>query len=130
PKDSPVPFREEDLWSGCPDETCASYAVAKRALFTQARAYREQYGLNAVCLIPTNAYGPGASFDPRTAHVIPALIAKFTEAVERGERATAVWGTGRATREFLYVDDLAEGIALAANLYDGADPVNLGSGHE
>lgn len=130
PKDAQVPFREEDLWAGYPDEACESYAVAKRALFTQARTYRQQYGLNTICLIPTNVYGPGANFNTITAHVVPSLVAKFLGAVESGEPSVVCWGTGRVSREFLYVDDAVEGITLAAEHYEGAMPVNLGSGHE
>lgn len=130
PKDAAVPFGEQDLWAGYPEETCESYAVAKRALFTQVRTYRQQYGLNAVCLIPTNIYGPGANTHGRTAHVIPCLIARFAAAVERAERSVVCWGTGRVTREFLYVDDAAEGIVLAAEHYNGTDPLNLGTGRE
>jgi len=130
PKFTPVPFREEDLWLGYPEETNAPYGVAKKALLVQSQAYRDQYGLNAIYLLPVNLYGPGDNFDPQSSHVIPALIRKFTEAVESGETEVEVWGTGRATREFLYVDDAAEGIVLAAETYDGREPVNLGSGFE
>ena len=130
PKFTPVPFKEEDLWNGYPEETNAPYGIAKKALLVQCQAYREQYGLNAVYLLPVNLYGPGDNFDPNTSHVIPALIKKFVDAVERGAPEVEVWGTGAATREFLYVDDAAEGIVLAAEHYDGAEPVNLGSGQE
>jgi GDP-L-fucose synthase len=130
PKHTPVPFREEDLWNGYPEETNAPYGVAKKALVVQAQAYRDQYGLNAITLLPVNLYGPGDDFDPATSHVIPALIRKCVEAVDRGERVVRAWGTGRATRDFLYVDDAAEGVALAAERYDGREPVNLGSGRE
>lgn len=130
PKFTPVPFREEDLWGGYPEETNAPYGIAKKALLAQAQAYREQYGLNAIYLLPTNLYGPGDNFDRGSSHVIPALIRKFVGAVERGERAVEVWGTGRATREFLYVGDAAEGIVRAAEVYDGPEPVNLGAGRE
>jgi GDP-L-fucose synthase len=130
PKFTPVPFREEDLWNGYPEETNAPYGIAKKALLVQAQAYREQYGLNSIYLLPVNLYGPGDNFDPNTSHVIPALIKKFVEAVERGSLSVEVWGTGTATREFLYVDDAAEGIVLAAERYNGREPVNLGSGHE
>ena len=130
PKHTPVPFREDDLWDGYPEETNAPYGVAKKALLVQCQAYRDQYGMNAIYLLPVNLYGPGDNFDPATSHVIPALIKKFVDASEAGEREVEVWGTGGATREFLYVDDAAEGIVLAAEAYDGREPVNLGSGHE
>jgi GDP-L-fucose synthase len=130
PKFTPVPFREEDLWSGYPEETNAPYGLAKKMLLVQSQAYRAQYGFNAIYLLPVNLYGPRDSFDPQSSHVIPALIRKFLEAVERGEPVVEVWGTGRATREFLYVDDAAEGIVSAAERYDGAEPVNLGAGFE
>ncbi len=130
PKFTPVPFREDDLWNGYPEETNAPYGIAKKALLVQCQAYRDQYGMNAVYLLPVNLYGPGDNFDPQTSHVIPALIKKFVDAQERGESSVEVWGTGAATREFLYVDDAAEGIVLAAESYDGRDPVNLGSGEE
>jgi GDP-L-fucose synthase len=130
PKFTPVPFREEDLWSGYPEETNAPYGLAKKMLLVQAQAYRAQYGFNAIYLLPVNLYGPRDSFDPQSSHVIPALIRKFVEAVEGGEAVVEVWGTGRATREFLYVDDAAEGIVSAAERYDGPEPVNLGAGFE
>jgi GDP-L-fucose synthase len=130
PKFTPVPFREEDLWAGYPEETNAPYGIAKKGLLVQAQAYRAQYGFNSIYLLPVNLYGPRDNFDPRSSHVIPALIRRCVEAVERGEDVLEVWGTGRATREFLYVDDAAEGILLAAEYYDGADPVNLGAGFE
>jgi GDP-L-fucose synthase len=130
PKFAPVPFREEDLWCGYPEETNAPYGVAKKALLVQGQAYRDQYGLNAVYLMPVNLYGPGDNFSPHSSHVIPALVKKFTEAVECGSPFVEVWGTGRATREFLYVDDAAEGVVLAAERYDGREPVNLGTGVE
>jgi GDP-L-fucose synthase len=130
PKFTPVPFREDDLWSGYPEETNAPYGLAKKMLLVQAQAYRQQYGFGAIYLLPVNLYGPGDNFDPKSSHVIPALIRKCVEAVERGDEAVEVWGTGRATREFLYVDDAAEGILLAAERYDGAEPVNLGAGFE
>ena len=130
PKFTPVPFREDDLWNGYPEETNAPYGLAKKALLVQAQAYRDQYGLNTIYLLPTNLYGPGDNFDPDSSHVIPALIKKFIEAVESGRREVEVWGTGNATREFLYVDDAAEGIVLAAEAYDGREPANLGSGRE
>jgi GDP-L-fucose synthase len=130
PKFTPVPFKEEDLWSGYPEETNAPYGIAKKALLVQAQAYRAQYGFNAIYLLPVNLYGPRDNFDPKSSHVIPALIKKFVEAQERGDDVVEVWGTGRATREFLYVDDAAHGIVRAAEHYDGADPVNLGAGFE
>ena len=130
PKFTPVPFKEDDLWSGYPEETNAPYGLAKKMLLVQAQAYRAQYGFNAVYLLPVNLYGPRDSFDPANSHVIPALIRKFVEAAEKGENEVEVWGTGRATREFLYVDDAAEGVLLAAERYDGSEPVNLGAGFE
>jgi GDP-L-fucose synthase len=130
PKFAPVPFREEDLWEGYPEETNAPYGVAKKALLVQCQAYREQYGLNAIYLLPVNLYGPGDNFDPNTSHVIPALIKKFVDAEREGASSVEVWGTGAATREFLYVDDAAEGIVLATERYDGREPVNLGAGRE
>jgi len=130
PKFARVPFKEDDLWNGYPEETNAPYGIAKKALLVQAQGYRDQYGLNAIYLLPVNLYGPGDNFDPVSSHVIPALIKKCVDAVDRGERAINVWGTGRATREFLYVDDAAEGIVLAAEKYNGRDPINLGSGQE
>jgi len=130
PKFARVPFNEDDLWNGYPEETNAPYGIAKKALLVQAQGYRDQYGLNAIYLLPVNLYGPGDNFDPASSHVIPALIKKCVDAVERGERAIEVWGTGRATREFLYVDDAADGIVLAAEKYNGREPINLGSGHE
>ena len=130
PKHTQVPFKEEDLWNGYPEETNAPYGIAKKALLVQCQAYRAQYGLNAIYLLPVNLYGPGDNFDPETSHVIPALIKKCVDAVQAGASAIRVWGTGNPTREFLYVDDAAEGIVLAAERYDGAAPVNLGSGFE
>jgi len=130
PKFTPVPFREEDLWNGYPEETNAPYGLAKKMLLVQAQAYRQQYGFNAIYLLPVNLYGPGDNFDPASSHVIPALIRKFVEAVDEGAESVEVWGTGAASREFLYVDDAAEGIALAAERYDKPDPVNLGAGFE
>ncbi len=130
PKFTPVPFREEDLWNGYPEETNAPYGLAKKMLLVQGQAYREQYGFNAVHLIPVNLYGPGDNFDPASSHVIPALIKKCVDARETGAAAIEVWGAGDASREFLYVDDAAEGIALAAERYDGGEPVNLGTGIE
>ena len=130
PKFTPVPFKEEDLWSGYPEETNAPYGIAKKALLVQAQAYRDQYGFNAIYLLPVNLYGPRDNFDPKSSHVIPALIKKFVEAVDRKDDVVEVWGTGRATREFLYVDDAAEGIVAATEHYDGPEPVNLGAGFE
>jgi len=130
PKFTPVPFREENLWEGYPEGTNAPYGLAKKMLLVQAQAYRQQYGFNAIYLLPVNLYGPGDNFDPASSHVIPALIKKFVEAVESGAKSVEVWGTGAASREFLYVDDAAEGIALAAERYDKPDPVNLGAGFE
>lgn len=130
PKHTPVPFREELLWDGYPEETNAPYGLAKKMLLVQAQAYRQQYGFNAIYLLPVNLYGPGDNFDPESSHVIPALIKKFVEAKERGLSAVEIWGTGKATREFLYVEDAAEGIVLAAERYDGSEPVNLGSAME
>jgi GDP-L-fucose synthase len=130
PKYTPVPFREEDLWAGYPEETNAPYGLAKKMLLVQAQAYRAQYGFNAIYLLPVNLYGPGDNFDPRSSHVIPALIEKCVNARDQGDGFIDVWGTGSASREFLYVDDAAEGIVLAAERYDGAEPVNLGVGRE
>ena len=130
PKFAPVPFSEDDLWNGYPEETNAPYGVAKKALLVGAQAYREQYGLNAVYLLPVNLYGPGDNFDLESSHVIPALVRKMIEAQERGEREVVLWGDGSPTREFLYVEDCADAIVLAAQRYDGADPVNVGTGVE
>ncbi len=130
PKFTPVPFHEEDLWNGYPEETNAAYGLAKKMLLVQSQAYRQQYGFNAVSLLPVNLYGPFDNFDPRTSHVIPALIRKTLEARDANSPSVEVWGTGGASREFLYVRDAARGIALAAEHYDEAAPVNLGSGQE
>ena len=130
PKFTPVPFREDDLWNGYPEETNAPYGLAKKMLLVQGQAYRQQYGFNVIHLIPVNLYGPGDNFDPASSHVIPALIKKCVDAVEEGRDHVKVWGTGAASREFLYVDDAAEGIVLATEHYDGSDPVNLGIGAE
>ena len=130
PKFAPVPFKEESLWDGYPEETNAAYGIAKKALLVQCQAYREQYGMNAIYLLPVNLYGPRDNFDPRSSHVIPALIRKAVEARDAGSAEMVVWGDGSATREFLYVDDAAEGIVAAAERYDGQQPVNLGSGEE
>jgi GDP-L-fucose synthase len=125
-----VPFREEELWSGYPEETNAPYGLAKKMLLVQGQAYRQQYGMDVVHLLPVNLYGPRDNFDPGSSHVIPALIKKVHDAMERGEDTIEVWGTGRASREFLYVEDAARGIALATESYSGDDPVNLGAGFE
>jgi GDP-L-fucose synthase len=130
PKLTPVPFREEDLWNGYPEETNAPYGVAKKALLVGAQAYREQYGTNAVYLLPVNLYGPRDNFDLETSHVIPALIRKMIEAREHADGEIVVWGDGSPTREFLFVDDCVEALRLAAEAYDGAEPVNVGSGEE
>jgi len=130
PKFAPVPFREESLWDGYPEETNAPYGVAKKALLVGGQAYRDQYGLNAVYLLPVNLYGPRDNFDLESSHVIPALIRKMVEARDRGEDEVALWGDGSPTREFLYVEDCAEGLQLAAERYDGPEPVNLGTGEE
>ena len=130
PKFTPVPFREEDLWNGYPEETNAPYGIAKKALLVQCQAYREQYGMNAIFLLPVNLYGPGDNFDVVSSHVIPALIRKCQEAVEEGRDEIVLWGDGSPTREFLYVEDAAEGIILATEHYDQRDPVNLGAGIE
>jgi GDP-L-fucose synthase len=130
PKLASVPFREAELWSGYPEETNAPYGIAKKALLVGAQAYREQYGTNAIYLLPVNLYGPRDNFDLDTAHVIPALIRKMVEARARGDAEIVVWGDGSPTREFLYVDDCVEALWLAAERYDGAEPVNVGSGEE
>jgi GDP-L-fucose synthase len=130
PKFTPAPFKEDDLWNGYPEETNAPYGLAKKLLLVQAQAYRQQYGFNAIYLLPVNLYGPRDNFDPASSHVIPALIKKCDDAVTAGERGITVWGTGTATREFLYATDAAEGIVRAAERYDGSDPVNLGAGVE
>jgi GDP-L-fucose synthase len=130
PKFTPVPFREEDLWNGYPEPTNAPYGIAKKALLVQLNAYRAQYGLNGIYLLPVNLYGPGDNFNPDSSHVIPALIRKFTEAVKSGLSEVEVWGTGNATREFLYVKDAARAIVLATDLYNGSEAVNIGAGME
>jgi GDP-L-fucose synthase len=130
PKFTPVPFKEDDLWSGYPEETNAPYGLAKKMLLVQGQAYREQYGFDVIHLIPVNLYGPGDNFDPASSHVIPALIKKCVDARESRADHIDVWGTGSASREFLYVDDAAEGIVLATAGYDGPEPVNLGVGRE
>lgn len=130
PKYAEVPFKEEDIWSGYPEETNAPYGLAKKMLLVQAQAYRQQYGFNAIYLMPVNLYGPGDNFNPDSSHVIPALIKKFVDATESGHKEVILWGDGSPTREFLYVDDAARGIVLASNEYDLSEPVNLGSGYE
>jgi GDP-L-fucose synthase len=130
PKFTPVPFREENLWDGYPEETNAPYGLAKKMLLVQSRAYRQQYGFNSIFLMPVNLYGPGDNFDPASSHVIPALIKKCVEAKQNGDDHIVVWGDGSPTREFLYVEDAAEGILLAAERYNESEPVNLGSAFE
>ncbi len=130
PKFTPVPFKEEDLWNGYPEETNAPYGLAKKMLLVQSQAYRQQYGFNSIFLLPVNLYGPGDNFDPKSSHVIPALIKKCVDAIKNGDKEIIVWGTGKATREFLYVEDAAEGIILATERYDKSDPINLGAGFE
>ncbi len=130
PKFTPIPFQEENLWDGYPEETNAPYGLAKKMLLVQSQAYRQQYGYNSIFLLPTNLYGPGDNFDLETSHVIPALIRKCIEAQERGDEEIVAWGDGSPTREFLYVADGAEGILLAAKRYDKSEPVNLGAGSE
>lgn len=130
PKFAPIPFREDDLWNGYPEETNAPYGLAKKMMLVQSQSYREQYGFNSIFLLPANLYGPGDNFDLESSHVIPALIRKCVEAREKGERFVEVWGTGNASREFLYVADCAEGVLLAAAHYNDSEPVNLGTGSE
>jgi len=130
PKFAPVPFKEEDLWNGYPEETNAPYGLAKKMMLVQSIAYRQQYGFNSIFLLPVNMYGPGDNFSVKSSHVIPALIKKFVEAKQKSTEHVEVWGTGRATREFIYVEDAAEGIILAAEKYDKSDPVNIGAGFE
>jgi GDP-L-fucose synthase len=130
PKYTPIPFREEELWNGYPEETNAPYGLAKKMLLVQSEAYRQQYGYNAIFLLPVNLYGPGDSFDLESSHVIPALIRKCLEAQQHGDNTIVAWGDGSPTREFLYVEDAAEGIVLASERYNDSDPVNLGSGYE
>jgi len=130
PKFTPVPFREENLWDGFPEETNATYGLAKKMLLVQSQAYRQQYGFNSIFLMPVNLYGPGDNFDPTSSHVIPALIKKCVDAKESGADSIVVWGDGTPTREFLYVEDAAEGILLAAEHYSESEPVNLGSAFE
>jgi GDP-L-fucose synthase len=130
PKFTPVPFKESDLWNGYPEETNAPYGLAKKMMLVQAQAYRTEYGFNAIYLVPVNLYGPRDNFDPGTSHVIPAMIRKFAEARDNGQREVVLWGDGSPTREFLYVEDAAEAILLATERYDGDQPVNLGTGEE
>jgi GDP-L-fucose synthase len=130
PKFAPVPFKEDDLWNGYPEETNAPYGIAKKLMLVQSQAYREQYRMNSVVLFPVNLYGPRDNFDLQSSHVIPAMIRKLVGARERGEREVVLWGDGTPTREFLYVEDAARGIVVAAERYDSSDPVNLGSGEE
>ncbi len=130
PKFTPVPFREEDLWNGYPEETNAPYGLAKKMLLVQSQSYRAEYGFNSIFLLPVNLYGPGDNFDPKSSHVIPALIKKCVDAVESGADYIDCWGTGAPSREFIYVADAAEGILLATERYNGAEPVNIGAGFE
>ncbi|HTY14993.1 MAG TPA: GDP-L-fucose synthase [Methanoregulaceae archaeon] len=130
PKFTPVPFQEKDLWNGYPEETNAPYGLAKKMLLVQSQAYRQQYGFNSIYLLPVNLYGPRDNFNPENSHVIPALIKKFVEAVEEDHKTVEVWGTGAASREFLYVDDCARAIVLATERYNKPDPVNIGAGRE
>lgn len=130
PKFTPVPFKEEDLWNGYPEETNAPYGLAKKMLLVQAQAYRQQYGFNAIYLLPVNLYGPRDNFDPKSSHVIPALIKKCIDAMTNNDSQITVWGTGKASREFLYVEDAAEAIVLATEKYNKPDPVNIGAGFE
>ncbi len=130
PKFTPVPFREEDLWMGYPEETNAPYGLAKKMLLVQSQSYRQQYGFNSIYLLPVNLYGPRDNFNPESSHVIPALIKKFTDALRNKEKSVEIWGTGSASREFLYVDDAARAIILASEKYNKPDPVNIGAGNE
>ena len=130
PKYAPIPFKEDDLWDGYPEETNAPYGLAKKMMLVQSTSYRDQYGFNSIFLLPVNLYGPGDNFDPGSSHVIPALIKKFVEAKQNNTELVEVWGTGKATREFCYVDDAAEGIVLATEKYNKSDPVNIGAGFE
>jgi GDP-L-fucose synthase len=130
PKFAPLPFKEEDLWNGYPEETNAPYGLAKKILLVQSQAYRRQYGFNAIYIMPTNLYGQGDNFDPAYSHVIPAIIKKCIDSIEEGKNEIVIWGTGKASREFLYVEDAAEGIVLATEFYSKPEPVNLGSGRE
>jgi GDP-L-fucose synthase len=130
PKFTPVPFKEEDIWDGYPEETNAPYGIAKKTQFVQADAYRRQYGFNAIVLVPVNLYGPWDNFDLEDSHVIPALVRKMVEAKRQDQKQVEVWGTGRASREFLYVEDAAEAVVLASERYDSSEPVNIGTGKE
>ncbi|MDD4092823.1 MAG: GDP-L-fucose synthase [Smithellaceae bacterium] len=130
PKFTPVPFKEDDVWNGYPEETNAPYGLAKKMMLVQSQAYRQQYGFNSIFLLPVNLYGPGDNFDPRSSHVIPALIKKCFDALDAGSETLEVWGTGSATREFFYVEDAAEAICLAADSYNKSEPVNIGAGFE
>jgi GDP-L-fucose synthase len=130
PKFTPLPFKEENLWNGYPEKTNAPYGLAKKMMLVQLQAYRQQYGFNGIYLLPVNLYGPSDNFDPKTSHVIPALIRKCHEAIKNNKKEMVVWGTGKATREFLYVEDCAEAIVLATEKYNKPDPVNIGSGFE
>lgn len=130
PKFTPVPFKEEDLWNGYPEETNAPYGLAKKMLLVQSEAYRQQYGFNSICLFPVNLYGPGDNFDPNSSHVIPALIKKCVDAINSNGEEIVVWGSGKPTREFLYVEDAAEGILLATEKYNKSEIVNIGAGFE
>ncbi len=130
PKFTPVPFKEEDIWVGYPEETNAPYGLAKKMLLVQSQAYRQQYGFNSIFLLPVNLYGPGDNFDPKSSHVIPAIIKKCADAIDDGSDEIVVWGTGKASREFLYAEDAAEGILLAAEKYDRSEPINIGAGSE
>ncbi|MFH1091387.1 MAG: GDP-L-fucose synthase, partial [Pseudomonadota bacterium] len=130
PKFTPVPFKESDIWNGYPEETNAPYGLAKKMMLVQSQAYRQQYGFNSIFLLPVNLYGPGDNFDPRSSHVIPALIKKCVDAKGNNEKEIVVWGTGKATREFFYVEDAAEAICLAAERYNSSEPVNIGAGFE
>lgn len=130
PKFTPIPFREENIWDGYPEETNAPYGLAKKMLLVQSQAYRDQYGFNSIYLLPVNLYGPGDNFNPESSHVIPALIKKFVDAKNNGEKEVEIWGTGNASREFIYVEDAARAILLAAEKYNSKDPINIGSGKE
>ena len=130
PKFTPVPFREDDIWNGYPEETNAPYGLAKKMLLVQSQAYRQEYGFNSIFLLPVNLYGPGDNFDPASSHVIPALIKKCADAIKAGDDYIECWGTGNVSREFIYVADAAEGILLATELYNGSEPVNIGAGFE
>jgi GDP-L-fucose synthase len=130
PKYTPVPFKEDDLWNGYPEETNAPYGLAKKMMLVQSQGYRQEYGFNSIFLLPVNLYGPGDNFNPESSHVIPALIKKCVDAVDNNSESIEVWGNGSASREFLYVEDAAEGILMAAEKYNKSDPVNLGSSFE